>query len=250
MRTISQVVVLFLAVVASKSYLKEAYNSSLGLLLVAIPSEVPKALAEIAEPGRLGGFEDGRCRGCLQPSTDLVCLGRVDLNPGHTRLSERGGPGRRRQHHLAAGDGVSVIVREGAASIGSGDVGSSRLRSSEARDGVKPDEANKSPSLGSLLTLISGQQSRGDMFGGKGLGPKGVFQGCLNPADESVISLHSDGRCGRKRIRDSSVLGRGSIVESTSESLSADGKNVGNKFLQLGTTDSTFNDGRGGQSPC
>ncbi len=113
MRAVSQPVPLFLAVVTGVACLGVAHvlSPGQGFSLGTLSGDVPKLLAELAEPGEVQGLAIGGLRESLQPAADLSGLGGVDLKPGHTGLSDRGGPLMRQQHHrhLAASEGVDVI---------------------------------------------------------------------------------------------------------------------------------------------
>jgi hypothetical protein len=114
--TVSQPVPFLFAVVAGVACLGVAhvFSPGQGFPLGTIPGEVSELLAELAEPGEVHGLAIGGLRECLQPSADLSGFGGVDLKPGHTGLSDRGGRGslRRQQHHrhLADSEGVGVDV--------------------------------------------------------------------------------------------------------------------------------------------
>ena len=153
-------------------------------------------------------------------------------------------------HGLKLRGSLSIIIQASSAGKGGGVVGSSGLGWSEM-------ELDELSNLGSLLRLFSGRDSEGggvlgDDVPGSKPGLKGVFQGSLNPADESMVSFSSEGKYGGKRSWGSLVLGRGSRVKSTSYSSSEDGedigKNLGDEFLHPGMDNPVSSDGRRGQT--
>lgn len=153
-------------------------------------------------------------------------------------------------HGLRLRGSLSIIIQASSAGRGGGVVGSSGFGWSEM-------ELDELSNLGSLLRLFSGRDSEGggvlgDDVPGSKPGLKGVFQGSLNPADESTVPFSSEGKYGGKKSWGSLVLGRGSRVKSASNSSSEDGedigKNLGDEFLHPGVANPVSSDGRGGQT--
>ena len=148
-------------------------------------------------------------------------------------------------HGLRLRGSLSIIIQASSAGKGGDVVGSSGFGWSEM-------ELDELSNLGSLLRLFSGRDSKGgsvlgDDVPGSKPGLKGVFQGSLNPADESTVPFSSEGKYGGKKSWGSLVLGRGSRVKSTSNSSSEDGedigKTLGDEFLHPGMANPASSDG-------
>jgi hypothetical protein len=100
-------------------------------------------------------------------------------------------------HGLRLRGSLSTIIHASSAGRGSGVAGSFGL-------GLSGVELDGLSNLGSLLRLFSGRDSEGgsvlgDDVSGSKSGLKGVFQGSLNPTDESTVPFSSEGKYGGKK---------------------------------------------------